>query len=123
MKPTIVKASSLAEVLTPERCYISENWGSQKVSIARARVELGVTTVPHHLEGVDEIYLVTEGRGRVEVAGLEPTEVSVGDTVFIPAGTSQSIVNVGNTDLVFYCICTPRFTTDCYRSDGERSPP
>jgi mannose-6-phosphate isomerase-like protein (cupin superfamily) len=34
--------------------------------------------------------------------------------VVIPAGVSQQIQNEGQGDLVFYCICTPRFTPDCY---------
>ncbi len=114
MKPKIIKNNSLNEYLTPERCFIAENFSAPRVSIARARVEAGVTTVPHHLKGVDEIYIITAGVGRVTVGNLEPTEVGVGEVVVIPAGTSQKITNTGKTDLVFYCVCTPRFTADCY---------
>ena len=32
-----------------------------------------------------------------------------GDVVLIPAGKTQRIRNVGPDDLVFLCICTPRF--------------
>jgi mannose-6-phosphate isomerase-like protein (cupin superfamily) len=120
MKPTILKANLSSEFSTSERCFISELWSSaknEKVSIARARVEPGVTTIAHHLEGVDEIYLITKGKGRVGLGDLEPAEVSEGDTVIIPAGTSQRITNTGKTDLVFYCICTPRFTPECYRDE------
>jgi mannose-6-phosphate isomerase-like protein (cupin superfamily) len=119
MKAEIIKTKLLKEYLTPERCFISENLSSEKVSIARARVKPGVTTVAHHLEGVDEIYIITKGKGRVYVDNLDIAEVSVGDVVAIPAGTSQRIANVGKTDLVFYCVCTPRFTLDCY-VDEER---
>ncbi len=121
-----MKANSLKEYLTPERCYIAENWGSledEKVSIARAIVEPGVTTKVHHLEGVQEIYLIAKGKGKVNVGDLEPTEVNEGDTVIIPAGTSQRIKNIGKTDLVFYCICTPRFTANCYRDEEVKSSP
>jgi mannose-6-phosphate isomerase-like protein (cupin superfamily) len=75
--------------------------------------------VPHHLKGVQEIYLITKGKGKVTIAGLDPTEVNVGDVVIIPPETSQSITNIGKNDLVFYCVCTPRFTTDCYVSEGR----
>ena len=105
VKPRIVKESSIREFLTPERCFISEIWGStenQKVSIARAVVKPGVSTVAHHLEGVDEIYVIAEGKGRVDIGDLEPAEVSEGDAVIIPAGTLQRIANIGKTDLVFY---------------------
>ena len=120
MNPRIIKAQSLHEFKTTEGCSIAENWTSEKVSIARARVKTGITTVPHHLEGVDEIYLIVKGKGRVEVGTLEPTDVAEGDTVFIPAGTSQRITSIGKTDLVLYCICTPRFTENCYRDETPR---
>ena len=79
----------------------------------------GVTTAWHALEGVDERYIMVEGIGQMEVGELPPTAVGPGDTVFIPAGTPQRITNLGDTDLVFYCVCSPRFTPDCYRDlDG-----
>lgn len=114
MQPKIVTAKSLKETLTPEQCYIYENWSSKDISIARARVKSGVTTKPHHLVGVDEIYLIVSGRGKVRIGKLEPTEVKKGDIVFIPAGVSQQVTNISKSDLVFYCICTPRFTAKCY---------
>jgi mannose-6-phosphate isomerase-like protein (cupin superfamily) len=117
MQPKIVKADSLKETLTPERCFIRENWSSKNVSIARARVKSGVTTKAHHLVGVDEIYLITKGKGKVKIGKLAPTEVEAGDTVFIPAGVSQQITNISKSDLVFYCICTPKFTAECYRDE------
>ncbi|MCW4018986.1 MAG: cupin domain-containing protein [Candidatus Bathyarchaeota archaeon] len=128
MEPKIVKADSLKEYLTPERCYIFENWGlvsarDKNVSIARARVESGVTTKPHHLDGVQEIYLIAQGKGKVYVGNLEPTEVSVGDFVVIPPETSQSITNIGEEDLIFYCVCTPAFTESCYHDEeAEKTP-
>jgi mannose-6-phosphate isomerase-like protein (cupin superfamily) len=121
MEPKIVKANSPEEHLTPERCFVMENWGKSTqdaaVSIARARVEPGISTKAHHLEGVQEIYLIAFGRGRVHVGGLETAEVSSGDLVVIPEGVAQRITNIGESDLVFYCICTPAFTQECYRND------
>lgn len=124
MEPKIVKANSLREYLTPEGCYIFENWGlvsagDKAVSIARARVEAGVTTKPHHLEDAQEIYLITQGKGKVYIGNLEPTEVGEGDVVIIPPLVSQSITNTGTTDLIFYCICTPAFTEKCYHSEEK----
>jgi mannose-6-phosphate isomerase-like protein (cupin superfamily) len=125
MKPKIVKATSLKESLTPERCFVFDNWGlvssgDKTVSIARARVEPGVTTKVHHLEGVQEIYLIAKGKGKVQIGGLEPDEVTEGDIVIIPQGTSQKITNIGKTDLIFYCICTPAFTQDCYHDEEAK---
>jgi mannose-6-phosphate isomerase-like protein (cupin superfamily) len=121
MKAKIVKAKALSETETPERCFISENYSNGHISIAQARVKPGITTVAHHLEGVDEIYLIVSGRGQVDVGDLEPTMVGAGDLIVIPAGASQRISNVGRRDLVFYCICTPRFTPECYREEEKRS--
>ena len=70
METKIVKESSLNEFLTSELCFIAENYSSKGISVARARVKPSVTTLSHHLIGVDEIYLVTSGRGKVTVGDL-----------------------------------------------------
>jgi mannose-6-phosphate isomerase-like protein (cupin superfamily) len=106
-----------AERYTPERCYIlelSNTPDDPDVSIARARVEPGVTTRWHRLAGTIERYVVISGRGRVEVGDLAPQEVSAGDVVLIPAACRQRIASIGRDDLVFLAICTPRFRPDAY---------
>jgi mannose-6-phosphate isomerase-like protein (cupin superfamily) len=118
MEPKIVKSETLSEYESSERCFISENWSSSAVSIARARVKPGVTTVPHHLVETNEIYVIVRGVGKAKIGKLEPCDVKGGDTVFIPAGTSQQITNIGQSDLVFYCICMPRFAQECYRTEA-----
>jgi mannose-6-phosphate isomerase-like protein (cupin superfamily) len=119
MEAKIIKWRSLHDYLTPERCIIAENFSSKEVSIARATVKPGITTAPHHLKEVQEIYIITSGKGKVTVDGLEPTDVERGDVVVIPPLTSQKIKNTEDFDLVFYCICTPRFTVDCYVPEEE----
>ena len=44
-----------------------------------------------------------------------PFEVAVRDCVQIPAGAAQQITNPGDDDLVFLCICMPRFQASAYR--------
>ena len=83
----------------------------------RARVQVGVTTAWHHLDGVAERYVILQGQGRVEVGDDAPKGVYVGDAVSIPAGVRQRIQNTGDCDLLFYAICTPRFTPECYVHD------
>lgn len=117
MKPEVRKQTLRGESFTSEQLFIVEMWNSPEdnnVSIARARVEPGVTTASHYLADVDERYVISSGNGIVEVSGLVPVEVSAGDVVIIPAGATQRISNVGDTDLTFYCICTPRFDSACY---------
>jgi mannose-6-phosphate isomerase-like protein (cupin superfamily) len=119
MRAEIRKANAINETGTQERCHILEvanDSGDEMVSIARAGVEPGMTTARHRLRGVAERYIIVAGAGRVELAGLEPTEVMPGDVVRIPPDTSQRITNIGTADLVFYCVCTPPFTPDCYET-------
>ena len=107
MKPEVVKCDFENEFCTPERCFISETWNSSNdESLSIARVEPGVTTTFHYLKGVNERYLITSGKGMVEAGDLPPTEVGIGDVVIIPAGIPQRITNTGETDLIFYGICT-----------------
>lgn len=117
MKEAIHAFEPAAEYDTPERCYINELSNTDAdpdVSIARARVAPGVTTRWHRLSGTTERYVITEGKGRVEVGGLPATEVGVGDVVLIPPGCPQRITNTGSADLVFLAICTPRFMPQAY---------
>jgi len=106
-----------AEYWFEERCHITEWWNTPAdaaVSVARARVEPGVTTRLHRLKGVTERYVILEGRGRAEVGARAPQEVGAGDVVVVPPDTSQRITNIGDADLVFLAVCTPRFTRDVY---------
>ena len=100
-----------------ERCHIVEvanDPGDEQVSIARARVEPGVTTAWHKLDGIVERYLIVAGQGRVEIGDLEPSTVAPGDVVRIPADCRQRITNSGREDLVFYAICSPRYSAEAY---------
>ena len=117
MKAEILKTSEKKEFFTSERCYINEvanDGGDSELSVAVARVEPGVTTAWHALRDVNERYLVISGTGKVELADETPVDVGEGDVVRIPAGTPQRITNTGNTDLLFYAVCSPPFTQESY---------
>jgi mannose-6-phosphate isomerase-like protein (cupin superfamily) len=106
-----------SEFYTSEGCYITELCNfpvDNEASIARARVGPGVTTRWHRLTGISERYVILEGRGRMEVGDLPPTEVGPGDVVLIPPRCRQRITNIGETDLVFLCICIPGFHLTAY---------
>ena len=107
----------VAESFFAEGCFITEWWNTsadEAVSVARARVEPGVTTRWHRLRDATERYLILEGRGRVEVGDGPPEEVGPGAGVLIPPGVRQRITNMGDADLIFLAICTPRFTLAGY---------
>jgi mannose-6-phosphate isomerase-like protein (cupin superfamily) len=117
MEPCVARLDPASEQLTRERCSIAEVWNDESdpdVSVARSRVAPGVTTELHALD-VDERYVIAAGRGVVEAGELrEP--VGPGDVVVIPAGAPQRVTNDGDDDLVFYCVCTPRFRPHGYRA-------
>ncbi len=111
-----VAASGQGEFWTDERCFITElhnDDASPEASLAIARVEPGITTQLHRLDGVCERYVVREGEGIVEVDGVKQL-LRVGDQAVIPAGAAQRIENTGPGQLVFYCLCTPRFVPSSY---------
>ena len=67
MPAAFVHPDAASEFLTPEGCHILESWNDPAdgaVSIARARVEPGITTQAHRLRGVIERYLIVDGVGR-----------------------------------------------------------
>ncbi len=89
--------------------------GLADISLARCRVTPGTTTQLHSLS-VTERYVIETGEGLMGLGSEKPFPVSAGDTVLIEAGLSQQITNTGKNDLVFLCVCTPRFTPDTYRN-------
>jgi len=117
MKEAIKRQNLGNEFYIPEKCYITELSNTPDdpyASIARARVEPGVTTRWHRLTGTVERYYIINGRGRVEVGNQTPQEVTAGDIVLIPPMCRQRITNIGSENLIFLAICTPRFSNDVY---------
>jgi len=118
MNDNLIRASLGTEFPTRERLYITERLNdpaAPALSLADARVEPGVTTELHKLS-VDEWYVILVGSGLMEVGGGLSFAVGPGDTVIIPAGTSQRISNTGKDDLQFQCVCMPRFTPGSYEA-------
>ena len=118
MKPVISHCKPDTEFYLHERCYIIESWNDEKdplASIAKARVEKGITTRLHMLEGINERYIIISGEGLAYIGESEPEKVMPGCVVIIPPGVPQKIMNIGDEDLVFYCICTPRFQQRFYK--------
>ncbi len=102
-----------------ERCAINEllnNANNLDCSIARASVAPGVCTQLHALENTIERYVILEGQGRVSIDKQDAVAVGQLDVITIPAGAAQKIANTGTEELVFLCICTPRFEARNYHN-------
>lgn len=117
MLPPILRAHPGVEVFIEEGCYIlelSNDDSDPALSIARARVLPGATTRWHRVRDTVERYVILDGMGRVEIGDYPSQEVQAGDVVMIPPSVRQRIANVGDGDLVFLAICSPRFTPEAY---------
>ncbi len=125
MKERILPYEPEKEYFFVEGCHILELLNTPEdpeLSIARARVEPGITTRRHRLRGITERYLILQGTGVMEVGSLPPKEVRPGDVVYIPPGCPQRIRNSGTEDLIFLALCTPRFQPDSYEDLEEEMP-
>lgn len=115
----INKYNANNQFLTAERCTINEllnHSDDSDCSIARASVAPGVTTQLHAVRNTVERYIILEGQGRVFINNGPAENVTHLDVVIIPSDTAQKIENHGDTELVFLCICTPRFEQKNYYS-------
>lgn len=117
-RATVTTHRQKPELLTRERCFVAEllnDAATPEVSLARCRVKPGVTTELHRL-GVLEWYVIESGSGTMRIGEAESFRVGAGDTVRIPAGTPQQVTNDADTDLVFLCVCVPRYTPASYET-------
>jgi mannose-6-phosphate isomerase-like protein (cupin superfamily) len=113
----IITLDQTPEFFFQERCHIAELLNTTDcpgLSIARARVEPGVTTVLHIVRGTEEVFFILSGQGDVEIAGKVIGTVRPGDLLRIPADTPQRITNTGQEDLVFLAVCAPLFKGELY---------
>jgi len=122
MRAEVKRPIEQKEYWFKEGCYILENGndnGDEYLSIARARVKPKTATSFHMLKGVTERYIILSGSGRVEIGDSLKEDVEPGDIVRIPDNTRQRIINTGEKDLIFYAVCAPPFTKECYISLKE----
>lgn len=114
---TKIPRNDSVEFFTRERCHIKEvlnDPNSPGLSIARCRVEPGVTTELHALTDTAETYLIEAGTGVMDDGTAPGFPVGPGDAMSIPPGHPQRIRNTGAEDLIFLVLCTPRFEVPCY---------
>lgn len=78
-------------------------------SLAEAVVPPGRTTVAHFHRRTEEIYLFTEGSGRMRL-GDQERAVRAGDCVVIPPGSVHKLWADNREPLVLLCCCAPPYS-------------
>lgn len=119
-KPKHFAPQPTDEFYTEERCHILEivnSPESENCSLAQARVEVGVTTAWHTLQDADEIYYILQGSGEMEIESNFKRILKKGEAVLIPKNQKQRIRNMGDVDLIFLCVCAPRWQEELYISN------
>jgi mannose-6-phosphate isomerase-like protein (cupin superfamily) len=84
--------------------------GSRHMSVTWIEVPPGVEQALHSHEEAEQVYVVTDGRGSMTVAG-DTQELSQGDLVMVPPATDHSISNEGGDgDLCCVSVQSPAVT-------------
>lgn len=96
--------------ITKDGSTIREYLHTRHQSLAEASLAPGRKTQRHHHRLSEEIYLLLEGDGWMEVDGDERA-VETGDAVLIPPGAWHQIT-AGSAGVRFLCICVPPYSDD-----------
>jgi len=100
---TTLDGSRIFELIRPEL------GGSRKLSLARATVEPGASTLRHRHGEAEEVYFVLSGEGTLEIGGAIE-RVGPGDARLIPPGVEHRATAIGPEPLVILCACSPPYT-------------
>ena len=84
--------------------------GAVNQSLAEAELGPGQQTLRHYHPRAEEIYVLLEGGGEMEVDG-DRADVGTGDAVLIPAGARHQIT-AGDGGVRFLCCCAPPYSDE-----------
>lgn len=84
--------------------------GAANQSLAEAELGPGRQTQRHYHARSEEIYVLLEGGGEMEVEG-DRAAVGAGDTILIPAGARHQIM-AGEEGARFLCCCAPPYSDE-----------
>jgi mannose-6-phosphate isomerase-like protein (cupin superfamily) len=95
---------------TKDGSTIREYLHTEGQSLAEATLEPGQATLRHYHERSEEIYLILDGGGELEVDGDVRT-VGPGDAILIPPGAWHQLTAVGR-GATLLCCCVPPYSDD-----------
>jgi mannose-6-phosphate isomerase-like protein (cupin superfamily) len=93
------------------RVLLDAEHGAANQSLAEAWLEPGQATQRHYHAASEELYVLLDGSGEMEVDG-ERRHVGVGDAVLIPPGAWHQIRASAEAPLRFLCCCAPPYSHD-----------
>ena len=89
----------------------AEVGGARNQSLAEATLAPGQETQRHYHAASEELYVLLDGEGEMEVEG-ERRRVGPGDAILIPPGAWHQIRASGDRELRFLCCCAPPYSHD-----------
>jgi len=106
----VASYASLEPFTTKDGSEIREYLHTGLQSLAEATLEPGQATQRHYHRHSEEIYLIVEGSGTMELDG-EEREVVADDAILIPAGAWHTLV-AGTDGTRLLCCCVPPYSHD-----------
>ena len=106
----IANREGLELFITKDGSTIREYLHTPAQSLAEATLEPGQATERHYHRLSEEIYLLVEGGGRMELDG-EERDVAAGDAILIPPGSWHTIT-AGSGGVRLLCCCVPPYSHD-----------
>jgi len=105
-----VRRGELEPFTTKDGSQIREYLHTAVQSLAEATLARGQSTQRHYHRLSEEIYLLIEGGGTIEIDG-EAREVGAGDAILIPAGAWHTLT-AGSEGARLLCCCVPPYSHD-----------
>jgi mannose-6-phosphate isomerase-like protein (cupin superfamily) len=84
------------------------DFASRQLAITWVDCPPGSCQPVHRHDGLEQVYVITRGRGRMTV-GAEEQDVSEGMLVFVPPATDHAIRNDGVESLIYVSATSPPF--------------
>jgi quercetin dioxygenase-like cupin family protein len=106
----VVSRSELGPFKTKDGSEIREYLHTGAQSLAEATLAPGQATQRHYHRLSEEIYLIVEGGGTMELDG-EEREVVADDAILIPAGAWHTLT-AGTDGTRLLCCCVPPYSHD-----------